>query len=518
MKLLIKLLILTGCLSTLHKDIKSQSSLSDKKTALSAIVEGVVNTGNNPDTIILDLLDDYVGNANFLKVIQSDTQIITKGHFKFKLAPISGRVYITVRMPHQNRIYRDIMEELGRLEIKQNFIEPGDSIYVRFKPNNAQFSGKGAARFQCMYNIMKEEKLKVNGLPRVTFVRNQADWTQLFANMDTLLEYKLKVLDLSKGKLSKREYEILKADIFGEGESAKFFTSYIGFKSADSSSKKWLLNYYLDKFYNKPVDMSFSSELKESPFFAAYLVRKIKIDHKFRIEVGLETEKSIYSIIKKEYGYGGSLNDMVIATYFFQEANYIQMDSMLLGALSYVKTPKYRNKLIGLADTFGKGKQVMNFSLVDSMNKLVRLADFKGKVVIIDFWFTGCGACKILAKELAKVELLLKNNPEVVFISLSIDIAKEKWLQSIRKDASPSKAYPHAGKHFSTDRSVYLYTNGNGKSDPFIKKYVQSGGYPKMLLIDKKGNIISANPSLPWPNTKRGEELADMIVEALKGN
>jgi thiol-disulfide isomerase/thioredoxin len=68
----------------------------------------------------------------------------------------------------------------------------------------------------------------------------------------------------------------------------------------------------------------------------------------------------------------------------------------------------------------GKGKRAPEFELKDYTGKTVRLADYKGKVVFVNFWATWCGPCKYEIPMF--VELQQKYGPQGLhFLGISID-------------------------------------------------------------------------------------------------
>lgn len=143
-----------------------------------------------------------------------------------------------------------------------------------------------------------------------------------------------------------------------------------------------------------------------------------------------------------------------------------------------------------------KGTPVLDFSMEDTLGKEVRLSDYKGKVVLIDMWFSGCGACVLTSEAMPEVEKVFKDNPDVILLNVCVDKQKDQWLHSIRKDTCLQSQYPYAGKHYSGNGSKYLYTRGRGTDDPFIEKYVTLG-YPTLMLIDRHGNLFSTSPARP---------------------
>lgn len=157
--------------------------------------------------------------------------------------------------------------------------------------------------------------------------------------------------------------------------------------------------------------------------------------------------------------------------------------------------------------------KILDFIFKDTLGRDVRVSDFKGKVVLIDIWYSGCGACIHINNGLKKVHEVLKNE-KIVFLSISIDTNKKLWMSSITQSALPSKMNPWASKYYPAPGTIILYTGGTGSKNDFIKKYVPQNLYPQMLLIDEFGRLLSNKP--PRPDYEP-EKLVDYIYKtALK--
>jgi len=118
----------------------------------------------------------------------------------------------------------------------------------------------------------------------------------------------------------------------------------------------------------------------------------------------------------------------------------------------------------------GKGVPAPNFTLPDRDGKMVSLADYKGKVVLLNIWATWCPPC---VEEMPSMEKLHQELKDESFEILAVSV-----------DVSGAKAViPFMKKH---KLSFPALTDTKGA----IKSLYQTTGVPESFIIDKEGIII----------------------------
>jgi thiol-disulfide isomerase/thioredoxin len=139
---------------------------------------------------------------------------------------------------------------------------------------------------------------------------------------------------------------------------------------------------------------------------------------------------------------------------------------------------RYMAQKIELIAASSPGSMAIDFSTLDIDGKLLRLSDFKGSYVLLDFWASWCVPCRKGNPHLR--ELYAKYKPKgIEFIGISGDDGTEdKWRQAVQKDSLP---WRQVLRQIGTD-PTQPKTNIN-------HKYGISA-IPVRILIDPKGKII----------------------------
>jgi peroxiredoxin len=133
------------------------------------------------------------------------------------------------------------------------------------------------------------------------------------------------------------------------------------------------------------------------------------------------------------------------------------------------------------------GGTAPNFTQNDPDGNPVSLADFRGKVVLIDFWASWCGPCR---RENPNVVRLYKEYHDQGFeiLGVSLDKTKDRWLNAIESDGL---TWPQV-------------SDLKGWSNEVAKQYgVRS--IPHTILLDEEGKILARN--------LRGDALEQKLAE-----
>jgi thiol-disulfide isomerase/thioredoxin len=140
------------------------------------------------------------------------------------------------------------------------------------------------------------------------------------------------------------------------------------------------------------------------------------------------------------------------------------------------------------------GATAPGFQLPDTSGKLVRLADYRGKYVLLEFWSSGCGGCRAESPHLkAAFEKYHAKGFNILSVSLNDErinyYGKDAWIRAIREDGT--------GKW----RQV---SDLKGWKSPVATLY-DIRSIPQNYLIDPNGIIISEN--------LRGADLYDKLED-----
>ena len=135
------------------------------------------------------------------------------------------------------------------------------------------------------------------------------------------------------------------------------------------------------------------------------------------------------------------------------------------------------------------GSDGIDIKGIDLKGLEISLSQFKGKVIVIDFWAPWCAPCR--AEMPAYKELENKYEEEVIFISLGVYSEEKPW-----KKMATDLGFKH---------NIFVNKDEYSQFDDWMVNYI-----PRYVVLDKDFKVVDVNA--PRPSTG---ELEKMILELL---
>ncbi len=171
-------------------------------------------------------------------------------------------------------------------------------------------------------------------------------------------------------------------------------------------------------------------------------------------------------------------NDWATFEKLEQRLKNVQQPLPLLQSFTVMMTDQRGAKKNDLyAPRFKIGDAVPDIEMAGPDGQIYRLSSLKGKIVLLDFWASWCGPCRIENPNIVRAYQKFRDKGFTVF-SVSLDVDKNRWLSAIEKD---SLSWP------------YHTSELKGWQSPICQVYgIRS--IPASYLLDREGKVIAINP------------------------
>ena len=123
------------------------------------------------------------------------------------------------------------------------------------------------------------------------------------------------------------------------------------------------------------------------------------------------------------------------------------------------------------------GDKLPAITLKSISNSDVNLTSFQGKYILIDFWASWCGPCRLGNKKLVKLHNEVSSD-KMEIIGISIDTDTNKWLKAVEKDKI---------------KFTQLIDSKGFDAETAIQFGVEE--LPSKYLFNQEGILIAKNPT-----------------------
>lgn len=231
------------------------------------------------------------------------------------------------------------------------------------------------------------------------------------------------------------------------------------------------------------------AEMKATPDFRAKMAHLgdsiLTVQQKLALDFIASHPDSYVSLYEVMNAYSGANIG------FEEEPNKIDSVFQLLSPeVKNTAYGKFFSELMSKKKAVAAGAIAPDFTINDTKGKPVKLSDFRGKYVLIDFWASWCTPCRKENPYLVKTYEQYKNK-NFTILGISVDDNKDSWLKAIEEDKLPWTQVCSLTKDHNEVGELYMVSM-----------------IPDNLLIDPDGKILARR--------LRGHDLNEALDKYLK--
>lgn len=151
---------------------------------------------------------------------------------------------------------------------------------------------------------------------------------------------------------------------------------------------------------------------------------------------------------------------------------------------------KYRANEVAANKMLAIGSEAPDFTLPDTNGVMVSLKDFRGKVVVVDFWAAWCRPCRMENPNMVKLYNAFHDKGFEI-LGVSLDGDRESWMKAIHQD----------GLYWTQVSDLKRWNCA-------VAQQYRVTGIPFTLLLDREGKIVA--------KSLRGEDLYKKVQSLLE--
>ena len=444
-------------------------------------------------TVVIHFEDYESLLEDTIKIGYQSAYYVLQPNYVFAMGRFKNSHEIKWEIPCENASLLDLSMLLGRT-YRYVLVEPGDSIAIMKRNGGTQVCGVGSEKIEFIKSFVSDTTALSR---RIKSEYDKTISTNDFWKIDVYCDSLVSILNaLCKRRghsLSEFAFNYLKANLLADIEYIRICSfNILAFHREQNSLTIDSLNSIFEekiKSENFRFLKGYTGPIQNYVYYFLYLRLQSFSNHNYNksdsVIRSVKQRVEYYSMAKEKFaGYPlmsnltSLLTHMGLKDYTWHAGYSYEIDSLLdefytiTGYPDYTEyVKKYEMKILSWVG--GKNCNTYDFTLKNSYGKDVHRSDFKGKIVLLNFWDPGFPSSIEINRILSHCMSVFKNDTNFVLLNITLERNRHEPVDYIEKQMNLHRQF-----------SLFVPKNKNNVA---VMKGYNLARFPKLYLLDETG-------------------------------